>query len=687
MKLKNYLMGFLGAIAFAACSSDNPADNGGAESPDYGYGENYVSVSIEMPTASGSRVAGQGDNDTDKFDYGTDWESAVRHVVFFFFDGENKCIDIQLLSASDFKAPEASQTNDNPNIANWGTVEVRLKPGYSWENKKIAVAINTPVSDVNRLATDIKTFEDLKNRAMDYAEEILKEVNDDDSEELKKMEGKNGMVMSSSVYYKGTDHTTQPVESNKVCLVEITKDNIYTSAERSNLNQLIKEGKKKYVDVFVERVVARVDVKAIVFDDNAFYVLDENNQEQKTIKIFNHSNNTTNEIKVRPVIKGMVVNVLAPKTKLIKPLSVNQVGYEVGDGDYKSFKWNDPINKRSYWASTSFESSDAMEYISWDQTEGKNVKDNNLVNFSQYINPNTQDFAPDFEGGIRSNEGGSRNTKVMVIAELHKFEEHGTHEALDLVKYASEYTTPALLLAHIANQINIALRNHSWKSNDFEIPDVSNENGESKTVKRGLNEAELKNVAAVVHNSFIGDDNYGITAGQLELVTLNPGEIKDGKKKPGKADWEAKISMKNEDSFTLNNNDSDNKPILSDNLLNLVREKVKKLIANTLETFNAPQILYWNNGKTYYFTNIRHQGFYGLVGNSTAENSTDFLYGVVRNHIYNINLDGVYGLGTPVIEPDRPINPDRPTNERPSYIKARIKILPWRVVNNTATIH
>ena len=87
---------------------------------------------------------------------------------------------------------------------------------------------------------------------------------------------------------------------------------------------------------------------------------------------------------------------------------------------------------------------------------------------------------------------------------------------------------------------------------------------------------------------------------------------------------------------------------------------------------------------TYYYVNIRQQGFYGLTGQT---GDGDYLNGVVRNHIYKVNLQGIYGLGTPVIDPGLPIDPERPTLERPSYIQARINVLPWRVVENNATIH
>ena len=79
----------------------------------------------------------------------------------------------------------------------------------------------------------------------------------------------------------------------------------------------------------------------------------------------------------------------------------------------------------------------------------------------------------------------------------------------------------------------------------------------------------------------------------------------------------------------------------------------------------------WKSGLTYYYTDLRHLG--------AAE--TKGLYGVVRNHIYDVNINSVVGLGTPVYDPEEVIVPQKPDKDE-TYIAAEIKILAWRVVNN-----
>ena len=80
----------------------------------------------------------------------------------------------------------------------------------------------------------------------------------------------------------------------------------------------------------------------------------------------------------------------------------------------------------------------------------------------------------------------------------------------------------------------------------------------------------------------------------------------------------------------------------------------------------------WNNGYTYYFSEIEHLG--------TLSDSATKRKGVVRNHIYNATINKLSGLGTPVFDPEEVIIPTRPTEED-TYMAAQIKVLSWRVVN------
>ena len=79
---------------------------------------------------------------------------------------------------------------------------------------------------------------------------------------------------------------------------------------------------------------------------------------------------------------------------------------------------------------------------------------------------------------------------------------------------------------------------------------------------------------------------------------------------------------------------------------------------------------------TYYFTDIRHLGSKG----SASE------YGVVRNHVYKVNISDISGFGTPVYDSDIDIEtPERPMDTN-TYVAAEVRILSWKVVKNDYSV-
>lgn len=91
------------------------------------------------------------------------------------------------------------------------------------------------------------------------------------------------------------------------------------------------------------------------------------------------------------------------------------------------------------------------------------------------------------------------------------------------------------------------------------------------------------------------------------------------------------------------------------------------------ETFG--KLKYWKDGKTYFFTAIEH---------NTA---SDFAsQGVVRNHLYKLKINSVTGLGTPVPDPENPIDPEKPEDDKESYLAASVELLKWRVVGQSVDL-
>lgn len=103
-------------------------------------------------------------------------------------------------------------------------------------------------------------------------------------------------------------------------------------------------------------------------------------------------------------------------------------------------------------------------------------------------------------------------------------------------------------------------------------------------------------------------------------------------------------------------------------------DKTKVVKVETSEVVDAiekfGQVQYWNGGNTYYFVPIKHK----------VVNDKESYHGVVRNHVYQMDIKNISGYGTPVSNPNQAIDvPEKPTDDN-SYMEAEVVILDWKVV-------
>ena len=90
---------------------------------------------------------------------------------------------------------------------------------------------------------------------------------------------------------------------------------------------------------------------------------------------------------------------------------------------------------------------------------------------------------------------------------------------------------------------------------------------------------------------------------------------------------------------------------------------------------NIQPALLYNEGHTYYYIDIKH------LGTAAAQ------WGIVRNHVYEIDVNSIKGYGTPVFNPNSNIvTPEYPELEQESFVAARINILSWKVVKQEVNI-
>ena len=337
--MKKYLFIALAAMGFAACAekaeTNVPANNGEME-------QSYIAVSFSADD--------MGTRADEVFDLGTQDERAVKCAHFFFFDGNDKPFII-----------------DGTN--NWLRVGVEDIEDVSSE------------TDGSVNVSDIKTIMAIKNYKGEYPSQIVAVLNlggglastyalDALCSSLVNIKGEgNAFVMSNAVY---------AVEDQKL---EINS----TVLTPANIGKTPEEAKQNAVTIHVERLAAKVVVKAAGDNNgvrNDAYEVGEVDGQKVYAKIlawdfYNEYNDS----------------------RLVKDINPAWVNGEIG------FPWNSEFYYRSYWAETPHRAFPADNMVSY------NSLNNKIAELPYYCGENTlQNEADKTEVVLKAQfvkEGGS----------------------------------------------------------------------------------------------------------------------------------------------------------------------------------------------------------------------------------------------------------------------------------------
>ncbi len=560
MRLSNFLVTFSACALFAACANDETP--GGNNLPQGNGEQAFIAVRLAAPNAM-----------TRAFQDGDEAENAVTKARFYFFDNSGNAVTVGQTTGStdinyyDVTSPSFSASTPADDNVEETTDEaiVVLENKTVWPTQMVVV-LNPPTA----LGDASKKLSDLQAAAAGY-----------DSK------ASGAFVMSNSVYIDGAN--------GKVDAVNV-EDHITNNLEAAKSNP---------VTVYVERVLARVDVactSSLETDKT-----DGTGTQQSKINGYTGQNGT-NEIQA--VIKGWTLANRNSQSHLLKSLSTwnNSTTITAGTGSWAFTDWNAATNHRSYWAYTD------------------DVTANKLANDS-YATILTNNATFEDTEYCQENTGNGAATELVAIAELQV-----DGAATDIAKYAGQYWTVDNLLKQFAEQIL---------------------------------------AGKIYYKAATGEPTAAtaLPAGALKLRPRNSNET------GSVAAYEAVLDLKAayQTGYTFYSDAAGNDELQ---------------LTDVQDILNDYKALYWHEGKTYYHTTIKH------TLNSLTKD------GVVRNHLYKVNLTGVTGLGTPIpgtssTDPgddpddddpdDKPIDPEDPKDEN-SYLAAEINILSWNVIDQNVEL-
>ncbi len=590
MKKKVMLLTFMAALAFAGCSNDDDiTNNGGGGTDTEGCG--YVAVNIVQPSSTTGRAT-----DANDFENGSSDENYAEEGLFFLFDqaGTTKYAAKRLVLS-----PKNETNPINPAVEQIykGVLVIdgvkQADGDDETDSKQIVCVLNAPAE----LETGVNTLADLEAKIADYCTSQIT---------------KGKFIMTNSVYMNG---------ANKVLGTGISK--IYNT---------VGEARKNSVDIFVERVVAKVKISgSATFTNNGTHDSAEN--EKVTV---DGVENNGYEIKVTGVSIANVAN----QAYLFKNIS----GFS-GNTAY-AWAW-DPGNKRSYWETVSLSSGNFINksytdiYKEWntEASEGVEAKDFDVKNFAfdpEYIQPNT--ISNKASNGTNL---PAQKTAVLLTAQLL---DKTSKQPVKLVYLRGGYFTKNNALDVIADYV---MQNKYYKGRNT-----------------ATNEMEY---SSLLSTDFEWTNEY-IPAGKTEAERI-----------PWIEDYEAvaKVNSKaiTDGGYTIYKK-TDTGYVAAN------ATEIDALLRGT-ESAKSPYTAWvWTDGKCYYFVNIDQSP---VAADHSATTVAAHTYdGVVRNHIYDLTLNSVKGLGVPVFDPDIDIIPQTPTpGESLFYLSATVKVLEWRLVKQT----
>lgn len=443
MRIKSLFLSMLVGMAFVGCSSEKELNGGGTDPVKGGTG--YVAVNIVQPKTVGTRATGD-------FENGDAAENNASEGLFFIFDASGNVHNVNGKLSQRIKLA-GSGTTVSPaveRIYNAILLIDGVKDDPTGANQIVCI-LNAPAG----LETGVTNLSDLQAKVEDYCTGKI-------------TDGK--FVMSNSVYYDG---------NNLIVATPVKAENVKKSASEALNNP---------VDIYVERVVAKVRAKekSDGITNNVVKITVDGVEHFYTIKI-----------------DGIALSNLSDKANLLKSLT----GYS-----NDKWTWNDKTNFRSFWEVMPGKKDGAdqvtVQKVSWNDIDGDGHYNAEATPgnycFTQYILPNT------FE-----KTGDVINTSIMVAAHLTETVD-GTTKNADLVWIRGGYTTDKGALNVIASAVQTKFAYYK-------------KTGESSYKELEFSDFEWKGEKGVGYSCYAQlKTEFGTDNKIYEFTGVTPAEVTDG---------------------------------------------------------------------------------------------------------------------------------------------------------------
>lgn len=652
---------FLGvaALGLAACSSDEPAANGGTgEVPAQGDVA-YLNVRITSADGASSKAAGEIGDPAEDYIYGDEDENVVKNAHFYFYDAAGNFV-----THADSWTKKGDKPNKNVEVIGDNTVILTGLTGKNYPTWVVTI-LNKPADFTE--PTKGSSIESLRAQVLDS----WSNGND---------EGK--FIMTTSSYYGDDNKNTVDGTTDWKYFATLLKPENFKqeTPDKEDFN----DGER--VEIYVERLAVRVQVTVANLSNKSKKLADGRIIYELPVTVAGETNpdlggNTgatgTAATKVYVEISGWDLNATAKKTNLMKNLEGWDNTTTFGAGKWaipalgETTSWNHPDYHRSYWGkSWTYGASDAaltgMLNVSdktWEQLTQK-VGDKIFNGTRVYCNENTNEPANITynKSGIAAEVLATKATSVLLAARA--CDENGDY-------------------LQIVNYLGINFLKDNFIQKVFE-------NAQPKTF---YTREELKDV----NGNTVYDPNDGTTP-LYKYVGIAPDDAEVVAYTDG-GTGAVKVALKKDIvAYTLSEPETITitTPIEDEENIGSTTTTVTKYKATeattqaniklaTATNGASNKAVAYTDGAMYYPIVLEH------LHNPTNANAKDAIegqYGVVRNHCYNLSITKIKTLGNGVFAPETkeeegtksevldPKEPKDPTY----YVESFINVLSWKVV-------
>lgn len=543
-----------------SCSSSDDLNGGG---PDNANDKSYLAIRINnVGSASGSRAESD-------YEAGTADENYIESVRFYFFHADGTPYMLKNAGQSTGKnwleknRDLNTDNKENPNVSMISNPLLVIE-GNTGASPAVMIAVINPNSlDGDKLGDGAKTLDDVKHSSV-FSKFYTT--------------GNKNFVMSNSVF----------VANGVEKCASVVTGHVATSAD---------EAKKKPVEMFVERVVAKVqptiDANHPAADGRRWTKID--GKDAMKVGVYG-----TNDIYA--VVDGWGVADEDGKAELVKQVNTTWNDENLGIDVWTSSDYN-----RCFWTSS-------VPFAAGGADGNKPVNHT----YNDYAARKLTDCAytlPNAPTSVNADPYASTLTK-MVLATHLVYKDGADYKPAEICQYrGQEYLHVDAVKTEVANSFA-----------DYYI-------------KKGDTRTKLQPSDIDFTTEVTGIKDYQVVA---TLRSLAVGESLQ--KKTG--------TTEDASSYT-----------------DVTREALQA-------EMNKEPAQIRKDGMAYYFIPIRHLG---------TDSTKVGYYGIVRNHVYSINIRTMFGFGTPVYDPNKVIDPTIPSNDA-TYLAARINVLSWRVVKYNADL-